>query len=110
MPKIITIFNLTLICVRIGLGNSEYAKRLFLIAQEAEKYNITFAPQLFAEIALCETSEEIDNNLICDKLNTLSKKTETFIEETCNFYKEWHDVLLQGDNKALENFAKTRLY
>lgn len=108
LPQGLTFFNLALICVK--LGKSEYASRMLSIAEEAEKRNITFAPQLFAEIAVCKVLENINKEYICNKLDSLQKETEIFIDETRDFYKEWHDILLNGNDKDLENFAKTRLY
>ena len=40
----------------------------------------------------------------------VSQYLEIFIDETRDFYKEWHDILLNGNDKDLESFAKTRLY
>lgn len=108
MPHCITFFNLALIQVRFG--KIEYAERMRKIAEKAEKSNISFAPQLFAEIALCRVITEINKEYVCSKLELLCEKKEFFVEETRNFYKEWHDTLLNGNDKDLENFAKTRLY
>ncbi len=108
MPQGLTVFNLALICVK--LGKSEYATKMLSIAKVAEKRNITFAPQLFAEIAVCKVLENINKEYICNKLDSLQKEAEIFIDETRDFYKEWHDILLNGNDKDLESFAKTRLY
>lgn len=108
LPQGLTLFNLALI--RVKLGKKECAKRMLLIAEEAEKRNITFAPQLFAEIAVCKALTDINKEYICNKLDSLCHSAEIFIDETRDFYKDWHDKLLNGNDKDLERFAKTRLY
>lgn len=113
MPNGIAAFNLALVYSYIR--GPKYIDKLLNLADCIEEQQITFYPQLYADIALCcckyvsnEWSKRVDYSFVTSKIESVFQKN--FSNSTKEFFVKWQKILREKGNSALVEFAKTRLY